>query len=161
MLTDDSALLSDALGLVWSPEGWTLSLEVKRVSSASFAIGVMYAENAEAFAAAVALLIRESDWLSLSRLVSHLPRDGYATPPVVIDALVERIRRVQTGRTAEPELFSLLARLAPDRLVGEHWGDFSAWMPQARSEFADALALTQHATVEPQRLMLPLLGDGQ
>jgi len=161
VLANDSALLGDVLGLVWRAEAWTLSLEVKRVSAASFAIGVMYAENAEAFAPAVAMLIRESDWISLSRLVSHLPRDGYATPAVVIDALVERIRRVQTGRTAEPELFSLLARLAPDRLVGEHWGDFSAWMPQARSEFADALALTPPATVKPQRLMLPLLGDGQ
>ncbi len=161
VLANDSALLNDALGLVRSPEGWALSTEVKRVSVASFVIGIMYAESAEAFAPAVALLIRESDWLSLSRLVPHLVRDGCVTPSVVIDALVERIRRVQTGRTAEPELFSLLARLAPDRLVEEHWGDFSAWMPQARSEFADALALTQRATVTPQQLMLPLLGDGQ
>ena len=160
-LANDSALLNDALGLAWGPEGWTLSTEVKRVAVASFVIGIMYAESAEAFAPAVALLIRESDWLSLSRLFPHLVRDGCATPSLVIDALVERIRRVQTGRTAEPELFSLLARLAPDRLVEENWGDFSAWMPQARSEFADALALTQHASVNPQQLMLPLLGDGQ
>lgn len=144
-----------------SREGWLAPSVPAEANSASFAIGLMYAKVPTAFANAVAGLVRSCDWLALSRLSPHLANQGDETPSVVIEALVERIRREQTKRTAEPELFSLLARLSPDRLVREPWGDTSAWMPQARSEFADAVAKAQPSAPELQKLLLPFMGDGQ
>ncbi len=121
ILATDNELISNLLGLAPSREGWTFPKGAAGRSSASLAIGMMYADDSDAFAPAVAALIRECDWLALSRLVPHFRHERSGTPAIVIEALVERIHRVQTGRTAEPELFSLLAHLSPDRLARERW----------------------------------------
>jgi hypothetical protein len=161
VLATDDELLSTKLKLAKSPDGWTAPLGSSGASSTSSVIGLLYAGDPTAFAPAIATLIRDCDWLVLSRLVPPLSQSYHATPPVVIEALVERIHRVQTSRTAEPELFSLLARLSSDRLVREPWGDPVGWMPQARAEFAAAVATARPSSDEVQALLLPLLGDGQ
>ncbi|CAN5708997.1 hypothetical protein BH23PLA1_BH23PLA1_27790 [soil metagenome] len=161
VLSSDDELLGRALGLARGREGWSFPSGPKDPSSAAFATGLMYVGDPETFAPAMVSLIQADDWVTFSRLIPHLRRVHHATPTAVIEALVERAHRMQTDRTAEPELFPLLAYLAPDRLVREPWGDPSAWTPQVRSAFADAVATARPPTPELLRILPPLLGDGQ
>jgi hypothetical protein len=160
LLTDDRELLHSELGLTLDQERGDFELATSRTSSISFVIGVLYAKDPRSFALVVASVIRDGDWLELSRLEPYLGQPTQDSPAAVIDALVERIHRVQTSRTAEPELFSLLARLSPNRAVQEPWGDPSGWMPQARAEFAAAVARASLPTADLQSVLLPLFGDG-
>jgi hypothetical protein len=96
----------------------------------------------------------------MSRLRPHLERGPVPPPSVVVDALIRRISRVNTGRQAEPELFALIARLDPDRMARESWPGWEECPPPVRAAFADAIRIARPPEDQALTLLVPLMGAG-
>src|SRR5262249_32423648 len=85
-------------------------------------------------------------------------------PVVVLDALVARLRRADSGWVAEPPVLQTLAEVAPDRLVADGCPNVAAWLPQARADLAEALgrlgSLTEGLSHARFEVLTRLAGDG-
>jgi hypothetical protein len=80
---------------------------------------------------------------------------------MVVEALVRRILRVNTGRQAEPELFALMARLDPDHMAHQNWPAWDECPPTVRAAFADAIRIASPPEDQALTLLVPLMGAGQ
>jgi hypothetical protein len=62
------------------------------------------------------------------------------TRKLIVDAIVDHIRRGETLATSNTYLFEQLKELDPERLLIERWEDiWNGWMPESRRALADAL----------------------
>jgi hypothetical protein len=87
-------------------------------------------------------------------------------PRQVVKAMIERLRRWSDNPFSRPELFSIVARVIPDRFVSESWsGVAQDWSHSARAALTDALGVAQcteeSATRRATEQALSFFGDGQ
>jgi hypothetical protein len=161
LLESEPEMLRPHLGLRSEGATWRLD-QSGRVSGAPALVGMLYSARPEAFSGPASDLLRAGDWIAVAQLTPFL-RDGpRPAADSVSTALVERVRQSPPG-SGEPDLLPLLARIAPERVASESWGDLSGWPPQARAALAGALALTSPSVNPTQRtgLLVVLMGDGQ
>lgn len=127
-------------------------------------VGRYFAAEPTRFGQAVATLIVDGDSGALAHVLPSVQEAGTKNPSVVLDALLVRLRRADTGRVADPALLRTLAAVAPDRLLAEGCSNVTAWLPQARANLADTLGrlgpLSAAAADARFELLTQLAGDG-
>jgi hypothetical protein len=127
-------------------------------------VGRYFVAEPERFAPAVASLLREGGASVLAHLLPSLREAKSRIPRVVVDAIVARLRKADSGRVAEPPLLHTLAAIAPDRLLTEGCPNIAAWLPQARADLADTVgelgALPEKLATARFQLLSRLAGDG-
>jgi hypothetical protein len=160
--------LEDRLGLVEKEDGsWRMESATDVVPNVGPVLGLLYRLHPEAFLDAVCFLLKESDWMTASRLIPLIEPedDGGCVDPTIIEAMVARIERRQTSYEAELDLFDVLGRWS-SRVIASHpwdesWGN---WLPDSRCALADALgeiAMTEGLSLDHAVHMLTsLAGDG-
>ena len=135
-LQDDDNLLGEVLGLRKTDQGyWDTSPDSYLFDWIPQVIGLLYAKRSEQFEPAIASLVREADWLSASAVFEwirycHGRPDSPPTPESIIQAILNRAHTKQTATYGEPDVFMLLADVAPENLASEKWTDeCDSWLP--------------------------------
>jgi hypothetical protein len=105
-------------------------------------VGILYAREPEAFAPAVADLLRDGDWVAVVQVAPLLRSGPRPVPETVIGAVLDRVRRAGP-EVGEPDLVSLLADLAPDRIGSESWSGMCGWPTRVRASLAEAIGRGQ------------------
>lgn len=161
LLSDYPELLRQHLGFQQIGSMWRLERQ-SPLPGAAVAIGLLYQSDPEAFGPVVADLLRIGDWAAVVQLTPFLQKGLSQVSELVVGEIIARIHRAGPA-FAEPDLFSLLAKVAPQRLASESWSDMIGWPPQMRAALASALALTPQSAspVERNALLTELMGDGQ
>jgi hypothetical protein len=164
ILSNDQSLLQHSLGFRPINGGWELSSTDVNDGIVPHVTGVLLADFPEQFTPAASQLIRDAGVRGLYQISRFLRTARDRLPQGIIDALVDRACLMDFGRTAEPEVLFLLARISAKRFLCEPWARMEEWLPQARSALADALAMTGTLTEElaeyRRRLFIRLIGDG-
>jgi hypothetical protein len=138
-------MLAPGIGLATIDGKWRMSGRGSDYDFHGLVLGWLFTNAPATFDQAVVDLLGSQQWGSVDELTSHLVRTARRSPKlkipeVIIDALVQRIYRMETHAFSEPRLFEYLAALAPNRLLREDWhGAWDDWSPQARSALAQAL----------------------
>lgn len=127
-------------------------------------VGRYFAAEPTRFGSAVATLLRDGDVSVLAHVLSSIREVGVRNPSAVVNALVTRLRRADSGRVADPALLHVLAAIAPDRLLADGCVNMTAWLPQARADLADTLgglgSLSTELADARFRMLTRLAGDG-
>jgi hypothetical protein len=163
LLLDSPELPERFLGLRREGSAWHLSLDRRdRLPGAAVIIGILYASDPQAFAPAVADLLRDGDWTTVIQLTPSLRGGVRPAPDVIVDAILSRIRRAGP-RFGEPDLTTLLGEIAPERVGRESWSEILQAPPQVRAALADAIGVIPGtiATEKSINLLFVLMGDGQ
>ncbi len=165
------SILLKRVGLNLTNDRWEFRPENNLSRWAAYVIGLLYGRNPAEFAEAAAGLLTSGSWEQVFQTVDFLERThrgprSKRPPPQVIDALLGRMKREQKRSSAELHIFSVAARLMPNRLVHEDWATmWSDWMPESRSALAEALRSSDGLDLEGNEravgVLLSLVGDGQ
>ncbi len=159
----DSDFLSRRLGLVESDGALTAGPTTFN-GIVPHVVGRYFASEPERFGQAVASIVAEGDTWALYYVLPSIREAGSGNPPVVIDALLARLRWADSGSTADLPLLHVFSRVAPDRLLADGCHGTDAWLPQARADLADTLArlsdLTGALAETRFNLLVRLSGDG-
>jgi hypothetical protein len=162
-LARDDELIGRSLGLVQGKGGWGVG-DLYLAERGSVTAGLLFVQNPGAFAPVVAALLKHSSWPLVAQLLPWIHRVLPAPDPVAA-ALAERAARSREGKTAEPELFRVLATVAPHQLANGPWDGLMEWPAPARIALADALRRTGQLGVNAnhrrQETLVNLMGDGQ
>ena len=117
--------------------------ESKVTDGEAFLVGRLAGLDPDRYADAAARLIGSAFFLGASeaaRGVAVSAGGGGAAPPVVLDALVERLRADESPYRSSPAFFAWLARLAPTRFLSEPWERrWDNWMADSRRALAEQL----------------------
>jgi hypothetical protein len=161
LLAKDPDTISTHLGLRLEGITWRYERRSAR-PGASGVLGVLYNQEPVVYAQAAGDLLREGDWAAVVQLAPFLRSGPRPAPAPVIDALLKRVR-LAGPEVGEPDLISLLAELAPDRIVSERWSDMFNWPPLVRAALAETLMRHPSPDDLEKRndLLLVLMGDGQ
>jgi len=170
-LASEPDLLSGPVGLIRTDHAWDWAPGRTAVENASFVIGLLYSQDQEQFTQAVASLLKQAQWhvaLPAARILCDVHgMDGRRpTPPMAVQALIERIGGVQTTSYAETQAFDVLSQVAPDALAAHPWP--SVWndmLPEARAALSDALGRAafrdRHSASKAISHLILLSRDGQ
>lgn len=128
-------------------------------------VGRYFVAEPDRFGAAVATLLRDGDVGALAHVLPSVREAASTNPPVVLAALVARLRQADSGWVAEPPLIRTLAAVAPGRLLADGCPNVAAWLPQARVDLADTLGglgpLSEPGQANARfELLARLAGDG-
>jgi hypothetical protein len=151
-LGHDDQLLTKVLGLHEVAGRWDVAEEARSFEWAPYTIGLLYYEDIDAFAPAIASLLGHLEWGPASQVLAWLEhRHGGPgqprLPQIVKDSLVHRATERQLSYSAETETVRVLGRLAPEELARQGWAEmWGDWLPDSRVALADAL---RDATVSP------------
>jgi hypothetical protein len=165
MLADDADQLQSRLGLRRASDTWEFDDKVRYARIVAHVVGVLFADDPERFAPAVAHLLRTDDLDALYLLAPGIRRVGRSVPSIVVDALLDRVREMNLGSISESDVLPLIALVCPNRLVSIVHDETANWIPDARSDLANALAetgpLNADMTERRADFILRLMGDGQ
>jgi hypothetical protein len=161
-LHDDPQLLCAVLGLRQVAGKWDVAPDCERFEWVPYTIGLLYYEDPEVFAPAVASLLRDLEWARVAQILGWLDHThgapGQPEPAEAIkDALLRRARERQRSISAETETIRLLGKLAPEELVRETWSDeWQQWLADSRVALADALGEARLAFDSEARALVDL-----
>jgi hypothetical protein len=170
-ILEHPSILLRRVGLHVSNDRWEFRPESNLSRWAAYVIGLLYGRHPTEFAEATVGLLTDGSWDQVFQAVDFLERTHHSArskrvPPQVMEALLARIKREQRRSSAELHIFSVAARLMPNRLVREDWPTmWSDWMPESRSALAEALGSSDGLDLEGDEravgFLLSLVGDGQ
>lgn len=127
-------------------------------------VGRYFVAEPERFGPAVASLLRDGNTSALAHVLPSVREVGRESPEVVLNALVARLRRADSGTVAEPSVLHTLAIVAPDRLFSNACTNLAAWLPELRADLADTLGgvgeLPDRQAEARFELLSRLVGDG-
>ena len=145
-LEDYPDLMRDILNLEKDEENqWKWSTGKIKFEWASYILGILYHRNPEAYSKGVSYLLENQDWESVAQIYDWLKQthigDGKSKlSEEVCDALFKRLMNKMSRIYSEPQLFEILATLAPDVLVSPDVAKKSSeWMPDSRVALANAI----------------------
>ncbi len=162
-------VLHSRLGLQLGDRGWDVVPDAELGEWAPSIIAHLYRLRASEFAGAVATVIRDREWAAAVQVlgaVAEMHQLRADAPPIVANALRDRIDRRSTQTYAEPELFNILARTSPLTLLqaAEDWeAGWRTWLPEARAALAEAIGVASQrvGSARTAHLLLTLATDGQ
>ena len=137
----DADFLGRYLGLT-DAGGTLIASNSTLTGAAPHVVGRYFLVEPEHFGSAVASLLRSGDVGALANLLPFVQQAGVRNPTEVVGALMDQLRKADSGRVAEPALLHTLAAVAPQRLIAEGCSNVAAWLPQARGDLADTLAVS-------------------
>ena len=143
ILQNREELLVASLGLERINEKWDVSQAGNHFDWAPYFVGLLYQRDQESFLPAVVSLIKNEEWFP-DQIIWWL-RDIKSSsqeslPPEIENALIQRVYMRQSSAYSEPEIFDVLAELAPEALVKESWMKvWENWLHSARVGLADTL----------------------
>jgi len=162
--SSDGDFLARRLELSLDTDGVTTGPSTPLRGVVPYLVARYFVADPERFARAVAAVISEGSVAALSHLLPSVREVGAECPPVVVNALVARLRKADDGRIAELPLLRIIAAVAPDRLIRDGCSRIGAWLPHARVALADSLggvsALRDALAVARFNLLVQLAGDG-
>jgi HEAT repeat protein len=131
-------------------------------------LGQLAAVDPDRYGGATADAIRRgNDWTRHSVLVGFRQAavDTQRLAPVVVEALIERMRRDETPHASNPPAFFDLALVSPERLLSEDWETmWERWMPDSRKALAESLPIAVSrapaAAASALDVLRKLAGDG-
>jgi hypothetical protein len=159
----DPNFLAQHLGLT-EDSGLLIAGPLTLSAPATHVVGRYFVAEPERFGPVVASLLRDTDTIALAHVLPSVRDVASKNPAVVLDALIARLHKADSGRVAEPPLLHTLAAVAPDRLLLDGCFKMAAWLPQARADLADTLgglgALPEKLANARFELLARLAGDG-
>lgn len=136
-------LLTKSLGLIQVNGKWDIDSDTELSDWAPYFIGFLYQKHPESYLPAVLSLLKTSTWLPvqiIGWLLDIYGSDRELLPPEIAEAIILRIQEKQSSTYSEPEIFKVLARLAPEALVNEDWEViWNNWLHRSRAALADTL----------------------
>jgi len=143
ILHERPELLTKSLGLVQINGQWDINSDIELSDWAPYFIGFLYQKHPESYLPAVLSLLKSSTWLPvqiIGWLLDIYGSDRELLPPEIAEAIILRIQEKQSSTYSEPEIFKVLARLAPEALVNEDWEIiWDNWLHRSRAALADTL----------------------
>ena len=157
----DTVFLTECLGF---QDGGNIRVpNSPRQLEENHAVGLLFAQEPLRFAAAMADILRQADSSAIGPALWAVRRVEH-TIPLIADALLERICRMDGGRLSEPAVLKVAAGITPAGLLGREWQKLKQWMPQAREALAQTLAglgrLAEPLATQRFNLLAQLAGDG-
>ena len=163
-------LLKSAVGLQHEGSGWRLGATAAGKTWAAYITGMLYEQEPDAFAPALADFLTQDDWFTPVQAANSLRyatiERGLVIQPIVIQALEERVRLGRWERMADPAALIDLAEFAPERLLAiTRESDWREWIPAGREALAAAMGtmMLSDSAEDARRLevLLALCGDGE
>lgn len=144
MLQEREDVLSESLGLIRSNGRWDIAHIARSSDWSPYFIGLLYRDNPEPYIPAIISLIKQDDWFPQQIVRWLIATHKTHQPPLpkeIAQALIERVYQRESSTYSEPEIFEVLAELAPEFLVNGDWeGWWDNWLYVARVGLADSLA---------------------
>jgi hypothetical protein len=137
--------LAPKVGLSSIDDEWRITENLPNYGFRENSLGWLFTYDTDTFSKAMADLLGSRSWRVVEDVMDHLVRTKrrdkeFSVPGAVINAIVDRIYKMETRSFSEPGLFRVLEILEPKKLLEEDWDkQWNNWRPGARAALARAL----------------------